>query len=223
MKRHPKRQDTPRYKIPEQFAWRTIRMLRSPPYRMLSLAARRCLDRIEIELARHGGKDNGRLPVTFADFEEYGVRRHSIAAALRELKALGFIDIKPGRGGNGEFRQATLFRLTHRESGHGKPTDEWRAIATTEEAKRKLENRPPIRTPAPPPETSLKTAKLRPPERHRKGYSPPPETSPLSRTPLGREHRPANGSSDELPPHADQLSDEQRPADGDGSPGKVLH
>jgi DNA-binding transcriptional MocR family regulator len=223
MKRHPKRQDTPRYKIPGQFAWRTIAMLRSPPYRLLSLSARRCLDRIEIELARHGGQDNGKLPVTFANFEEYGVRRHSIAAALRELEAVGFIEMTPGRSGNGEFRQANLFRLTYRPSSHGKPTDEWRAIATTEEAKRKLENRPPIRTPASPPETSPKTATRHPTERHRKGHSPPPETSPLSRTPLGREQRSVNGSSDELPPHADQLSDEQRPADGDGSPGKVLH
>jgi hypothetical protein len=121
MKRHPKRHDAPRHKIPEQFAWRTIRMLRSAPYRMLSLSARRCLDRIEIELARHGGQDNGKLPVTFANFEDYGVRRHSITPALRELKALGFIDMKPGRGGNGEFRQTNLFRLTHREFGHYAP------------------------------------------------------------------------------------------------------
>jgi hypothetical protein len=63
MKHHPKRRAIARHKIPEQFSWRTIRMLRSPAYRILSLSARRCLDRIEIELARHGGQDNGNLPV----------------------------------------------------------------------------------------------------------------------------------------------------------------
>jgi hypothetical protein len=54
-----------------QFAPRLIEMLESPAYRALSLSARRVLDRIEIELAHHGGRDNGGLPVTYHDFEAY--------------------------------------------------------------------------------------------------------------------------------------------------------
>jgi Type III restriction enzyme, res subunit len=46
-----------------------------------SLSAHRALARIEIELAHHGGNDNGKLPVTFDDFVQYGVRRHSIDAS----------------------------------------------------------------------------------------------------------------------------------------------
>jgi hypothetical protein len=38
------------------FAWRLIEMLESPANRALSLSARRVLERLEIELYRHGGK-----------------------------------------------------------------------------------------------------------------------------------------------------------------------
>jgi hypothetical protein len=49
-------------KISGQFAWRTIEMMESPAFRVLSHSARRILDRLEIEIAHHGGNDNGRLP-----------------------------------------------------------------------------------------------------------------------------------------------------------------
>ena len=49
-----------RKSIPGQFAPRLIEMLESPAYCVLSLSARRVLDRLEIELGHHGGKDNGR-------------------------------------------------------------------------------------------------------------------------------------------------------------------
>ena len=45
--------------IPGQFAGRLIEMLEAPAYRVLSLSARRVLDRVEIELGHHGGNDNG--------------------------------------------------------------------------------------------------------------------------------------------------------------------
>ena len=77
-----------RNKIGGQFAWRLIEMLESPAFRVLSLSARRVLDRIEIELARHGGSDNGRLPVTFDDFHRYGIHRHAVAPAIRETIGL---------------------------------------------------------------------------------------------------------------------------------------
>jgi hypothetical protein len=103
----------------------------------LSLSARRILDRIEIELAHHGGKDNGRLPVTFENFENYGVDRHSIAPAIREIVALGFAEItQQGRAGNAEWRKPNLFRLTYKPAkghiGHG--TNEWRRFQAVEDA-----------------------------------------------------------------------------------------
>ena len=78
-------------KISGQFAPRMIEMLRSPAMRALSLTGRRILDRIEIELAEHGGNDNGKLPVTHRDFEQFGINRNAIGAGIREASALGFI------------------------------------------------------------------------------------------------------------------------------------
>ena len=124
-------------KIAGQFAARTIAMLKSPAYRLLSRAAHMVLARLEIEHAHHGGNDNGKLPCTFAHFEEYGVHRRSIAPAIRELVALGFIEVmRKGAAGNAEFRQPSLYRLTYRaeHGGSGSGTHEYLKIATIEEA-----------------------------------------------------------------------------------------
>jgi hypothetical protein len=129
------RKTNARTRIQGQFAPRLIDMLRSPAYRTLSLSEHRILARLEIELADHGGKDNGRLPCTFDDFERYGLRRKSIAAALRTLEALGFIKItEAGRGGNGEWRRPNCFQLTYRNVHDLGPTDDWQKIASIEQA-----------------------------------------------------------------------------------------
>ena len=105
-----------RRKINGQFVPRRPDMLRSPAFWALSLSGHRILARIEIEHASHGGKDNGKLPVTFADFAEGAAtsNRHAIAPAIREACALGFIEVtRRGRAGNGEYRTPNLFRLTY--------------------------------------------------------------------------------------------------------------
>jgi hypothetical protein len=123
-----------------QFSWRSIPMMESPAYQILSLAGHRVLARIEIELAHHGGNDNGKLPVTFDHFAEYGIDRHSIAPAMREVCALGFVEItEQGRAGNAEWRRPNQFRLTYRPVGSAKPTDEWKHINTVEEARMKAQ------------------------------------------------------------------------------------
>jgi hypothetical protein len=112
-------------------------MLRSPAWRILSLSARRVLDRVEIEHADHGGQDNGRLPVTFQDFEDYGVHRHAIRPAISECEALGFLELtERGRAGNGEWRKPNIFRLTYRHTKAAPPTDDWERIASIEDAER---------------------------------------------------------------------------------------
>jgi hypothetical protein len=124
--------------ITEQFAWRTIRMLESPAFQILSRAARQVLARIEIELGHHGGergRDNGKLIVTYEQFVAYGIHRRMIAPAIRELVVLGFIEItQQGRAGNADFRRPTMFRLTYRHAGGAQPTNEWERIETIEEA-----------------------------------------------------------------------------------------
>jgi len=92
------------------------------------------LDRVEIELADHGGADNGKLPVTYDDFERYGIHRHAVGPAIREAVALGFLEItEPGRAGNAEWRKPNLFRLTYRDTNYA-PTNEWEKIETDEHA-----------------------------------------------------------------------------------------
>lgn len=118
-----------------QFAWRLIEMLESPAYRALSLSAHRVLARLEIEVARHGGNDNGALPCTFDDFAAYGVSRRLIAPAIREVVALGFVAItERGRAGNAEWRRPNIYRLTYRHTTTTEPTDDWRKIETAEAA-----------------------------------------------------------------------------------------
>jgi hypothetical protein len=120
------------------FAWRLVEMLESPAYRILSLSAHRVMARLEIELAHHGGKpeENGKLPCTYEHFAEFGLHRDAIAPAIRELVALGFVEItRQGCAGNAGFRQPTLYRLTYRHWGsHRETTDEWRRIKMMQEA-----------------------------------------------------------------------------------------
>ena len=124
-----------RNKIGGQFAWRLTVMLESPAYRVLSLSAHRVLDRLEIELGHHGGNDNGALPVTYTDFEQFGIHRHAIAPAIREVVALGFVEItEKGKAGNAEFRAPNKFRLTYRHTDKTDPTDDWRKIQTADDA-----------------------------------------------------------------------------------------
>jgi hypothetical protein len=126
-----------RGQISGQFAPRLVEMLESPAYRALSLSAHRIISRVEIELAHHGGNDNGRLPVTYDNFESYGIDRHAIRPAIREAVALGFLEItRPGRAGNAEFRTPNLFRITYRLA-KGVPGDgshEWRRIDSKDAA-----------------------------------------------------------------------------------------
>jgi hypothetical protein len=149
-------------------------MLEHPGFRVLSLAAHRVLFRICIEHAHHGGKENGRLPITYDNFVDYGVHRHSIRPAIRELEALGFIKCKVGRAGNAGYRTASLYELTFRPAAmalseqerntaepvnqtrrwsqrtptNAPPSHDWKRRATTlkEAARLAAEARIPVRT-----------------------------------------------------------------------------
>ena len=120
------------------FRWHLIEMVESPAWRALSLSARQCLDRIEIELAHHGGRDNGALPVTHRDFVTYGVWAGGVAEALAELEVLGFIQRKPGKASIDRAKgRAAHFRLLCRHGrGAGPPAEDqhWKRFKTLAEA-----------------------------------------------------------------------------------------
>jgi hypothetical protein len=124
--------------IAGQFAARPIEMLESPAFRALSRAAHQVMARIEVEHAHHGGVDNGELPVTYDQLVEYGLHRHAIAPAIRELVALCFIQIiAKGCAGNERYRRPNLFRLTYRpakDATTGDGTHEWRSIKSVAQA-----------------------------------------------------------------------------------------
>jgi hypothetical protein len=123
--------------IDEPFFMHRLSMLESPAFRVLTRAARMILDRIEIEHMHHGGGENGHLTVTYDDFERYGMHRHTIGPGLRELAALGFIEItERGYAGNREFRSPSKYRLTYTraKNSDGTGTHEWRFVQSCEQA-----------------------------------------------------------------------------------------
>ena len=155
-----------RNSINGQFAAPLIEMMESPAYRVLSRAAHLVISRIEIELAHHGGNDNGKLAVTFDDFIQYGMNRAAVAPAIREAEALGFIDVEHGRGGNAEHRTPNKFFLTFahgRDSRTQPPSNRWRRIKTDAEAERiahiarHFKNRNQCRKPTPKPVSETNT------------------------------------------------------------------
>jgi hypothetical protein len=124
-----------------QFVMHTIEMLESAAYRALSVSGHRVLARIEIEHGHHGGKENGRLPVTFDDFEDYGISPKSVAPALREVQALGFVSLTTqGRPSKSDFgRHPNCFGLTYIRGPapkYAEPTHEWKQHQTPEDALR---------------------------------------------------------------------------------------
>ena len=134
--RHDTRAGRRRNQIAGQFTALLTEMMLSPAWRVLSLAARRVLDRVSIEVRRHGGHQKNGVPVTYKDFEDYGIDHHSIAPAIREVVALGFLDIvRPGRGGNAEFRLPALYRATYEFAVDCEPDHRWRRTTTMTKAK----------------------------------------------------------------------------------------
>jgi hypothetical protein len=131
-----------RNSITAAWAARSVEMMESPAYQVLSLSAHRALSRIEIEFAHHGGKDNGNLPVTFDNFADYGIHRTSIGPALAELEALGFIKVtergKMARAA--EYRRPNKFLLMSRPPQKGAEAlpQRWRQFTTIEEAEAAL-------------------------------------------------------------------------------------
>ena len=72
----------------------------------------------------HGGAENGKLPVTYEDFERCGVYADGVAPALRELEALGLIEtMRKGYGGAAEVRMPSLYRLTYVAAWDARRTD----------------------------------------------------------------------------------------------------
>jgi hypothetical protein len=123
--------------IAGSFIAHPLELRTSPAWRHLPDNARRVLDRLEVEHMQHGGADNGYLPCTYSDFAKAGLRRQSVALAIRQCNALGFLETtRQGRRSGQEYRTPSLYRLTYLH-GCGRsppPTDDWRKIDTDDAA-----------------------------------------------------------------------------------------
>jgi len=125
-----------RNKIAEAWISYPLSMIESPAMRALSHSAIRVMHRLEIEHMAHGGAENGHLIATHDQFKEWGVPQNSISSAIRELVALGFVEItRNGAAGNAQYRRPANYRLTYvNNKSRAQPTHEWRKIKTTEDA-----------------------------------------------------------------------------------------
>ncbi len=115
-------------------------MRESPAWAAIPHTAKRVLERIELEHMRHAGRENGRLIVTYDDFAKADIRRQSVALALRQLSALGFLEVTvSGYKTAGGDKIPSKYRLTHVFSAgaynDGTPTEEWRRIKTNDHAR----------------------------------------------------------------------------------------
>lgn len=116
----------------QPWVWSTHEMLESGAMRTLSINGRRILDRIKLEHMAHGGLENGRLKVTWLDFEKYGVSPRLIGKSILEAVAVGLLAIEqPGRRVHGKDMGASAqYRLTYLPvSDAGSfcpPTNEWK-------------------------------------------------------------------------------------------------
>lgn len=116
-------------------------MRRSEAWRALPDNARRLLDRLELEHMEHGGAENGFLKCTYTAFAAAAIRRPSIALAIRQCEALGFLRVTK-RGGRSisDNRWPSEYFLTYL-AGRGRSlerTDEWKHISSKEDADRAL-------------------------------------------------------------------------------------
>lgn len=122
-----------RIQVGEQFIPHPVNMLRSAVFRSLRLADLRILQRLEIEHACHGGKQNGDLKCTYADLVAYGVRRASIPEGIRRLVRGGFLVVtEQGRQSYGDLRIPSRYRITYlptfEDERWVEPTHDWRLL-----------------------------------------------------------------------------------------------
>jgi hypothetical protein len=116
-------------------------LLISPAWLAMSDQCRKLIDGLMAEHGDHGGLENGSLKAPYDMLQERGMRRGTILNAILEAKALGIVDPTRGVRSYGSRKAPSEYRLTWLGTPDGlTPTNEWRAIRTSEEAKIRIEN-----------------------------------------------------------------------------------
>jgi DNA-binding transcriptional MocR family regulator len=109
----------------ESFAWRA-----------LTDNGHKMMNRILIEHMNHGRILNGALPVTYADFVDYGIRRNSVLPTIAECEALGLIERIRGQRARAQFKGSPQrFRICWLPTADGEPAKfAWRRFTNLAEA-----------------------------------------------------------------------------------------
>jgi hypothetical protein len=159
-----KRRDVAPTALTDHFVMHSYTLRTSPGWRALPDNARRIVMALEEEHMRYGGTRNGRLALTYKQLSnKAGVRLASVSLAIRQACAVRLVEVtRVGHLTENGAKFPSTYRLTHvwsrkpgeKGSAAGVPaTDEWRQIATDEEARAVLEaarppprKRPPRRT-----------------------------------------------------------------------------
>lgn len=105
-----------------------LEMLVSPAWRARPIAVMRIIERLEEEHLRHGGTQNGKLYVSFLQFQSAGVSKRVIKPALECAAALGLVEIVKEGEARGDVRPPNAYRLTFLPVGKAIPTDEWKRV-----------------------------------------------------------------------------------------------
>ena len=120
------------------WCWLTAEMLESPAWRALTGNAMKVVLRIALEHLKHGGVENGLLPVVYRDFVRWGVRRNAIREAIVVAINLGWID-KTSTGEvpwHGDIRRPSTFALTWLPRHNGTlASNRWTRIKSDAHAK----------------------------------------------------------------------------------------
>ena len=66
----------------QTWVWHTADMRTTEKWRLMPAMARRLLERIELEHMAHKLLENGRLGIAYSQFEDWGISRRSIPAAI---------------------------------------------------------------------------------------------------------------------------------------------
>jgi hypothetical protein len=126
-------------KIAAQFMAHKREMRLSPAWKALRGNDKLVLERIEEEHMAHAGTTDS-LPVTFSDFEEWGVRRAAIAECIARVEALGFVECtQRGRPSRAEHRFPAKYRLTYAHGPKVRVTDDWEKVVDHHDAQRRID------------------------------------------------------------------------------------
>ena len=89
-----------------------------------------------LEYLQQGRHENGKLKVTYNDFEAYGIARKSIPEGIAYAEGLGFIRVQRGRPGRADNRFPSKYGLTWLwdRDFDAPPNNKWQRIKSGEDA-----------------------------------------------------------------------------------------